>query len=131
MDRLEIPHFAKKLLTVSAVALSLAACATYEPAPLPVKPDLLDHLPLQQPGPVDMDQIATIAVINNPDLRSARYKDGVADAQAFEAGILPNPQLAAGLNFPTNQQPGPNSDCQPHCPLPGTGWNFGLTYDLQ
>lgn len=131
MDRLEIPQFAKKLLTASAVALSLAACQTYAPAPLPMAPDLLDRLPIQQPGPVDMDQVATIAVINNPDLKSARFKNGVADAQAFEAGILPNPQIAAGLNFPTNQEPGANADCQPHCALPGTGWSFGLTYDLQ
>jgi len=131
MNRLEIPPIAKKLLTVSAVALSLAGCETYAPAPLPLGPNLLDRLPIQQPGPVDMDQVATIAVINNPDLRSARYKDGVADAQAFEAGILPNPQLAAGLNFPTNQQAGPNADCQPNCASPGAGWNFGLTYDLQ
>ena len=131
MHRLGIAHFAKKLLTISAVALSLAACETYSPAPLPLRPDLLDRLPIQQAGPVDMDQIATIAVINNPDLKSARYKNGVADAQAFEAGILPNPQLSTDFLFPTNQAPEPSSDCQPTCPLPGTGWTFGLTYDLQ
>lgn len=131
MGWFRIPRNARIGLTGAAVTLAVAACQTYAPAPLPVKPDLLDRLPMQQPGPVNMDQVATIAVINNPDLRSARYKDGVADAQAFEAGILPNPQLAAGLALPTNQQPGRTADCQPNCALPGAGWNFGLTYDLQ
>lgn len=131
MDRLVISPIAKKLLTVGAVALALAGCETYAPAPLPLTPNLLDRLPIQQAGPVDMDQVATIAVINNPDLRSARFKNGVADAQAFEAGILPNPALAADLIIPTNQQPGPNADCQPTCALPGNGWSLGLTYDLQ
>lgn len=131
MGWFRIPRNARIGLTGAAVALVFAGCQTYEPAPLPVRPNLLDRLPIQQPGPVNMDQVATIAVINNPDLRSARYKDGVADAQAFEAGILPNPQINAGLNFPTNQEPGPKSGCQPDCPLPGAGYQFGLTYDLQ
>lgn len=131
MDRPRIPRSAIVVLTGSAAALSLAGCQTYSPMQLPVQTNLLDRLPIEQPGPVDMDQIATIAVINNPDLKSARFKSGVADAQAFEAGILPNPQLVAGLNFPTNQEPAANAGCQPSCPLPGAGWNLGLTYDLQ
>ncbi len=114
-----------------ALALSLAGCETYAPLALPQTPDLLDRLPVQQPDqPLDMDQIATIAVINNPDLKSARFKSGVADAQAFQAGILPNPQLNAELVFPTNQQPKPQSfgQGQEH---PGPGYNLGLSYDIQ
>ncbi len=82
------------------------AAKPMQPLPLPQTPDLLARLPVQGNGPMlDMDQVATIAVINNPDLKSARFKAGVADAQAFEAGILPNPQLNAELLFPTNQEP--------------------------
>src|SRR5579862_2435674 len=113
------------LLIGSAMAFALAGCETYEPAPLPQTPDLLDRLPVAQAGQaLDMDQVATIAVINNPDLRSARFKSGVADAQAFEAGILPNPQLNAELIFPSNQHPKPLSlgQGQEH---PGPGFSYG------
>ncbi len=113
------------------MAFSLAGCETYAPLPLPEKPDLLDRLPVPQPGqPLDMDQVATIAVIYNPDLKSARFKSGVADAQVFQAGILPNPQLNAELLFPTNQEPKPQSlgAGQEH---PGPGFSYGLAYDIQ
>ena len=35
-----------------------------------------------------------IAVVNNPDLKAARDQVGVAEAQAFTAGLLPNPQFS-------------------------------------
>ncbi len=109
------------------MAFSLAGCETYSPLPLPEKPDLLDHLPVQGGQPLDMDQLATIVVINNPDLKSARFKAGVADAQAFQAGILPNPELTSELIFPTNQTPPPGQDGE----KPGPGFSFGLSYDVQ
>ena len=111
----------------ASLALALAGCETYAPLSLPERPDLLDHLPIQAGGPLDIDQVATIAVINNPDLKSARFKAGVADAQAFEAGILPNPEFAGELIFPTNQKPPPGGEGS----QPGPGFSFGLTYDIQ
>jgi outer membrane protein TolC len=42
-----------------------------------------------------------IAVVNNPDLRAARDQMGVARAQAFAAGLLPNPQLTFNYLFLT------------------------------
>ena len=108
-------------------ALAVSGCQTYAPLPLPEKPDLLDHFPIQAGQPLDLDQVATIAVINNPDLKSARFKAGVADAQAFEAGILPNPQLTGELIFPTNQNPPAGQDGE----KPGPGFSFGLAYDIQ
>jgi cobalt-zinc-cadmium efflux system outer membrane protein len=113
-----------------AAALLLAGCETYAPLPLPEKPDLLDRLPVQGDQTLNMDQVATIAVINNPDLKSARFKAGVADAQAFQAGILPNPQLTAELIFPTNQEPKPAS-LGAGQERPGPGYSFGLAYDIQ
>src|SRR5215467_4710290 len=113
----------------ASLALALAGCETYSPLSLPEKPDLLDRLPIQPGQPLDMDQVATIAVINNPDLKSARFKSGVADAQAFQAGILPNPQLAGELIFPTNQKPEPGSPEEAE--QPGPGFSYGLTYDIQ
>jgi len=123
-------HFRPKCLRpvlAASLALALAGCETYAPLPLPQGPDLLDHLPIQAGQQLDIDQVATIAVINNPDLKSARFKVGVADAQAFEAGILPNPQLAGELILPTNQQPPPDAGHE----KPGPGFSFGLTYDIQ
>ncbi|HYK80514.1 MAG TPA: hypothetical protein VEU95_12840, partial [Micropepsaceae bacterium] len=79
-------------------ALMLTGCATYEPVPLPEKVDLADRLPGQVVQPLDMDAISTVAVLNNPDLKAARRKSGVAEAQAFAAGILPNPDLTANLD---------------------------------
>ena len=35
-----------------------------------------------------------IAVVNNPDLKAMRGQLGVAEAQAFAAGLLPNPQFS-------------------------------------
>jgi outer membrane protein TolC len=113
--------------SMAACALSLAGCETYSPAPLPERVDLAERLPIEAAPPLDMNQVATIAVINNPDLKSARFKAGVGDAQAFEAGILPNPQLTSELVFPTNQEPRPGGEG----PRPGTGYMFGLSYDIQ
>jgi outer membrane protein TolC len=127
MRRRHLTRAADIVMAGSVAGLSLAGCATYSPAPLPEKVDLAERLPIDAAPPLDMNQIATIAVINNPDLRSARFKAGVADAQAFQAGILPNPQLASELIFPTNQAVMPGSDA----PDPGTGYSFGLTYDIQ
>ena len=68
-----------------------------------------DHLPLPETGmhrfaagrSFDIDDVATIAVINNPDLRATRARLGVATAQAFAAGILPNPQVSFEHGFLT------------------------------
>ncbi len=35
-----------------------------------------------------------IAVVNNPDLKAMRDQVGVAEAQAFAAGLLPNPTFS-------------------------------------
>ena len=120
---------AEIVITGSFGVLFLAGCETYSPAPLPQKFALVDRLPLQAMSPLDMNQVATIAVVNNPDLKTERSKVGVADAQAYEAGILPNPELAGELIIPTNQ--GLNASSPPDAKDPGSGYMFGLTYDIQ
>ncbi|HUY83988.1 MAG TPA: hypothetical protein VMU86_05405, partial [Steroidobacteraceae bacterium] len=79
------------LLRGSALAATLAAagCAVYHPLPLPRGPELAARLPGATPRPLDMNEVATLAVLNNPDLNTARAQLGVASAQAFAAGILP------------------------------------------
>lgn len=100
-------------------ALALSGCAVYRPAPLGDAgeaalrgPDLaaaaadvarLTH-PRLKPVAIDLDQPLTpqalglIAVVINPDLKAARAKARVADAQVFDAGLLPDPSLTFGMD---------------------------------
>ncbi|WP_257127921.1 TolC family protein [Burkholderia sp. MSMB1835] len=48
----------------------------------------------------DIEDVAMIAVANNPDLKLARDDLGIARAQAFSAGLLPDPQLSVSSDFP-------------------------------
>jgi outer membrane protein TolC len=54
----------------------------------------------------DMDEIAMLAVVNNPQLRKTRDSLGIKRAQSFAAGLLPDPQLALSLDHPTNGNAG-------------------------
>ncbi|HEY0582931.1 MAG TPA: TolC family protein [Chloroflexota bacterium] len=116
---------------------ALAGCAHYHAEPLvgastlPERiPDLLID-PRQMPMPelathrfdpsdgLDMTEIAMLAVVNNPDLKIARATGGVAHAQAFAAGLLPDPRVSAALDFP---DPGQTATT--------TAYNFGVSYDV-
>jgi outer membrane protein TolC len=95
----------------------LSSCTTYSPAPLSSSPDLLGDVAslkvnatdMRQPAsraraldlsrPLDMDGVATLAVMLNPDLRAARAQVGVATAQSFSAGLLPDPQFSFSYQF--------------------------------
>jgi outer membrane protein TolC len=48
--------------------------------------------------PLNHDAVAAIAVAANPDLRALRARAGVADAQVFAAGLLPDPTFSAGFD---------------------------------
>lgn len=116
--------------------LSVSGCADYRPDPLPGGIDLANHpkvltvSPADIPLPVlrthrfdlkhalDIDEIATLAVVANPDLRAARARLGVSRAQAFAAGILPNPQFTVDYGFFTGG-PGTND-----------GYAIGLGQDV-
>lgn len=49
---------------------------------------------------LDIEETAMLAVANNPDLKLARDDLGIARAQAFSAGLLPDPQLAISNDYP-------------------------------
>lgn len=97
----------------------LSACAGYAPAPLAsgadavlTGPDLravaaaaLDlHHPRLRPVVIDLsnpltpEALGLIAVIANPDLKAARIKAKVSDAQVFAAGLLPDPVITVGYD---------------------------------
>jgi hypothetical protein len=101
---------------VCALAFTLlTGCATYHTLPLPAGDGARSVGQLSAPLPqrawlpahhfdpadgLDVTELATLAVANNPDLRSRRDALGVARAQAFAAGLLPDPQLGLGADFP-------------------------------
>src|SRR5580700_2142044 len=49
---------------VGSIILGITGCATYSPIPLPDKADLIDQIPAQLTQPLDMNAIATVAVLN-------------------------------------------------------------------
>lgn len=109
------------------LAVSLTGCATYHAKPLSNHSTLLDSykdividrgkMPLPQLAAhpfnpqdgLDMDDIAMLAVVNNPDLKAARDDARIGHAQAFAAGLLPDPQINFTRDFPQNPQPGSTS----------------------
>ncbi|WP_051328420.1 TolC family protein [Desulfatirhabdium butyrativorans] len=70
---------------------------------------------------LDVTEVCILAVVNNPELKLARDDTGIARAQAFSAGLLPNPQLGFGADFPTDNVAGSSY----------TAFNVGLSYDIR
>lgn len=81
------------LLTQSALAR-----VRIDPAKMSL-PELAAH-PFDPANGFDMDDVAMLAVANNPDLRLARDDLGIAQAQAFSAGLLPDPQVSISSDYP-------------------------------
>jgi outer membrane protein TolC len=115
---------------------SLTGCATYAPLPLgnargadsaaqlsvdaasmPV-PALATHR-FDPSNGLDATEVAMLAVANSPDLKVKRDDLGIARAQAFAAGLLPDPQLSLGRDFPTSSGSGLTS-----------AFNLGLSEDV-
>ena len=104
--------------------LLLGGCARYQALPLndhPQWPSSFAHLDVTRaslPFPelarhrfdasdgLDMTEVAMLAVANNPDLRLARDDAGIGRAQAFAAGLLPDPQLSVSRDLPASSAPG-------------------------
>jgi outer membrane protein TolC len=103
-----------------AACCGLGACATYAPSELPKGPNLATSperltvdLSKRRPAPLkahtfdpsdglDPTEAAILAALNNPDLKAKRAAADVAAAQAFAAGLLPDPQLTFSFDAPTN-----------------------------
>ena len=119
------------------MALALAGCASYAPQRLPARVDLpksataivLDpaRLPFRSLSThvfnpadgLDIDEVAMLAVANNSQLKQARDALGIARAQSFAAGLLPDPQLGITSDHPTNGTSGNTN-----------AFNFNLNYDV-
>lgn len=114
-----------RLLSLGALCLVQAACAQYQPLPLPSHPALastvsdLRHDGYALTAPLTVSEVAMLAVQNDPDLLAARAQHGVAQAQLLQAGLLPNPQLVAAI-LPLMAGPGVTK-----------AWNAALSYDIK
>mgnify|MGYP001028717536 CR=1 FL=1 len=127
----------RRLTLTAAFVASLAGCTPYQSLPLQSKPQFtteVSHLIVRSermPLPelvghrfdprdgLDMTEVAMLAVANNPQLKVARDEAGVARAQAFAAGLLPDPQMSFSKDFPTNGTSGNTS-----------AFLLGLNYDV-
>jgi outer membrane protein TolC len=69
-----------------------------DPATMPL-PELAAHRFDPSDG-LDIEEVAMLAVANDPDLKLARGDLGIARAQAFSAGLLPDPQVAISSDYP-------------------------------
>jgi outer membrane protein, heavy metal efflux system len=111
-----------------AIACLLLGCSHYQPKPLTdeavqqqlqtpterqltlqaaqIRHPLLKPIPFNLQDGLSPDEAAILAVLRNPELRVARDKHGIANAQLLQAGLLPNPTLSynfAALNGGLNQ----------------------------
>lgn len=119
-----------------AAGLLLSACATYAPAPLsagqgaasvaqltaPVVAMPALALPSHRFDPsdgLDVTEVAMLAVVNSPALKLKRDELGIARAQAFAAGLLPDPQLSFGKDYLVHPGPGLSS-----------AYNLGISEDI-
>lgn len=126
----------KRFMGVIAMALMCAGCATYQPLPLATQAQAPDNpasikvdaaslsLPFLHPHVfdpgrgLDMTDVAMLAVANNPQLKLARDDRGIASAQAFAAGLLPDPVLDFSRGYPTSSS------------APSSSYSAGLSGNL-
>jgi len=131
--------FFKSSIGALLLALALTACAGDRAAPLDpltdetlrgpalaalvapaasLKHPVLKPVAIDPGEPLTPDALAVIAVLANPDLKAARAKARVSSAQAFQAGLLPDPSVNLGYDFRLS---GPD---------PENGWAAALAYEL-
>ncbi len=105
----------------------LTGCVSYTPKPLPMGTAQVTQalhtadsktLLIDPSKPLNANDLAAIAVLNNPDLKALRAGQGVADAQVFSAGLLPDPQLNPSWGFPLQS----NGNV--------TAYTYGVNFDI-
>ena len=119
-----------------ATACTLSGCATYSSLPLGTGrgagsvqelsaptaqmslPTLASHRFDPTDG-LDATEVAMLAVANSPQLKLKRDELGIARAQAFAAGLLPDPQLGLSADFPRHSGAGLT-----------TAYSLGLSEDI-
>lgn len=106
-----------RIALIALLVVSLSACAAYHTEPLPREPELTATAPSSAMG---LGAVAKFAVAHSPELLARRRRTEVNAAQAFEGGLLPDPQFSASVDHPTVHGPGLVN-----------GYALGLAQDLQ
>lgn len=88
----------------AAESMPDAASRIYVDATALPLPELRQHRFDPADG-LDETEVAMLAVVNNPDLRLLRDDLGIQQAQAFAAGLLPDPQISFAQDFPIHPAP--------------------------
>lgn len=114
---------------IAVTTLVLGGCASYTPKPLTHGLSLAPSVErlksantktaARSDKGLSLDEVAVLAVNNNPDLKAKRQQLGVGKAQLYAAGLIPDPQLSASLDFPTGATAGLVN-----------AYGIGLGYDL-
>ena len=133
--QLMAPSRAGRATAAGAMLLALASCAVYRPAPLeadagvrlstftvPASTLLPGGLKTHAFDPsdgLDATEVAMLAVVQAPDLKVLRARAKVTRAQAFAAGLLPDPVIGVSRDRPTAGQVGAS-----------TSFTHGLSWDV-
>jgi outer membrane protein TolC len=83
-----------------------------------IRHPLLAPLEIKDGDGVSPDEAAVLAVLANPSLRAVRDARGLAAAQVLQAGLLPNPSLSFGREFPYSS------------PDTIVAYNIGVNWDI-
>jgi len=130
------------MVSAGVAMMAMEGCATYQPQPLDTSPklassfkDLRIHMdasiyaelpaswlrhPVNVGDGIDETEAVLLAVLNSPQLEAARGQMTEAKASLYAAGLLPDPQASASLDFSRSKDPAVK-----------TGESFGLGIDLQ
>jgi outer membrane protein TolC len=99
-------------------ALTLPAMEVLRVQARSIRHPLLAPLEIKADAGFSPDEAAVLAVLANPSLRAVRDARGLAAAQLLQAGLLPNPSLSFGNEFP---YAGPDKL---------VAYNVGLSWDI-
>lgn len=104
MLRVHAPVTRRRTVMWATILFTLTGCATYQPLPLPEHAATAHELSqlrgyADMHGPLSVDQVATLVLLNNPDLRSHATRHRVAQSQAAAASVIPNPVLGGSLGY--------------------------------
>lgn len=95
-------RYHEKPLTEKAVGARLAApdMAALRIAASRLRHPILRPLEMDPRRGLSPEEAAVLAVLVNPTLKAERDREGIAAAALIQAGILPNPNVTASLDFP-------------------------------
>jgi outer membrane protein TolC len=114
----------KSIVNLSIILILLSGCTRYEAKPLPENVSLSDSVDKlkgapQITSPLNIQQVALLALLNNSDLTAKRAQLQVSKAQIISAQLFPDPLQSMNIDQPVNGSSGLVN-----------AWGIGLSYDL-